>query len=84
MATMVYVVIITMTTVGYGDVVPHTTPGRFICMFTALWGAFMVSIMVLMVNNFFELDKNQNEALLHIKTSRAAAKAIIAGFRFLK
>lgn len=48
----------TMTTVGYGDVTPHTTGGKYVCMFTALWGAFMVSLLVLMVSNFFELSRN--------------------------
>lgn len=79
-----YTIIMTMTTVGYGDVTPHTTGGKYVCMFTALWGAFMVSLLVLMVSNFFELSRNQNEALHHIKESRAAARAIISSFQFLK
>ena len=46
---MVYTIIITMTTVGYGDLSPHTSIGKAICIITALWGAFMISLMVLLV-----------------------------------
>ena len=54
----IYTVIITMTTVGYGDNTPETDPGKFICCFTALWGAFMVSLLVLLVSKFFSLEKH--------------------------
>ena len=52
-----------MTTVGYGDLTPDTDPGKFICMFCALWGAFMVSILVLVVSQFFQLERKQTDAL---------------------
>jgi len=47
-----------MTTVGYGDFVPQTFPGKIVCMFTALFGAFMISLMVLIVSSAFELKKD--------------------------
>lgn len=51
-----YVVLITLTTVGYGDITPHTIPGKIIIMFCALWGAFMISILVLTVGSYFNLN----------------------------
>lgn len=47
-----------MTTVGYGDLKPETAPGKIICMFAALFGAFMISLMVLIVSQAFELKKD--------------------------
>ena len=53
----IYVVIITLTTVGYGDITPHTIPGKIIIMFCAIWGAFMISLIVLTVGNYFKLSE---------------------------
>lgn len=38
--------IITMTTVGYGDFVPKTHAGRLIGVVGCFWGTFLVSMMV--------------------------------------
>lgn len=51
-----YLVMITMTTVGYGDVYPRTPTGKIIIMFTAVWGAVMISFVVLMVSNVFNMN----------------------------
>jgi len=53
----IWCIIITMTTVGYGDVVPSTPPGRIIAIFTAMWGAFLISLMVLSVGQIFALNE---------------------------
>jgi len=34
-----YYEVITFTTVGYGDIIPATVPGKILAMFTALFGA---------------------------------------------
>ena len=56
---IMYLIIITMTTVGYGDFTATTYPGRCLIMFTALWGAFMISLVVLTVSNVLQLQKEQ-------------------------
>lgn len=78
----IYLIIITMTTVGFGDFRPQTYPGKTVIMFTALWGAFMISLLVLTVSNVFGLSKNQNQALQQINISRSAARAISKSFKF--
>ena len=44
---------ITLTTVGYGDLVPSTTPGQVVAILTALWGAFLISLLVTITQNIF-------------------------------
>ena len=51
-------------------------------MFCALWGAFMISILVLTVGNYFNLNQKQKKALNHIKISRSAAKIISLSFKY--
>jgi len=53
-----YLIVITMTTVGYGDYSPKTYQGKFIIMCTAIWGAFMISLILLTVSSIFQLSQN--------------------------
>jgi hypothetical protein len=41
-----------MTTVGYGDYYPVTYPGRIIIFLVAIWGVFLMSLLVVALNNF--------------------------------
>lgn len=47
----------TITTVGYGDVYPETIGGKCVAIITALWGAFIISLLVLVWASIFELTK---------------------------
>ena len=72
----------TITTVGYGDIFPHTTPGKVICIITALWGAIMISLLVLTASSFFDLSGNQLKAMKHIRVSGEAAKTISLAMKY--
>mmetsp|Transcript_16179 Transcript_16179/g.25061 ORF Transcript_16179/g.25061 Transcript_16179/m.25061 type:complete len:113 (-) Transcript_16179:657-995(-) len=78
----IWVVIITMTTVGYGDIAPKTTPGRCVAMVVALWGAFLISLLVVTVGSVFELNENQKMALRHIRLTRKAATTLSSGIKY--
>jgi hypothetical protein len=52
----VWCIVITMTTVGYGDIAPATLPGRCVAMIAALWGAFLISLLVVTMSSFFDLS----------------------------
>ena len=45
--TAVWCVFITMTTVGYGDFFPVTVYGRMVCILSALWGTFLISMFII-------------------------------------
>ena len=77
-----WLIVITITTVGYGDVSPCTNPGRLIAMISALWGAFLISLLVLTVGNVFELKHQQQMALRHIRLTRRAAVTISTGIKY--
>ena len=40
-------VVITLTTVGYGDFKPGTTYGKFIIMIASIWGTFLISLIII-------------------------------------
>ena len=54
---------VTITTVGFGEITPHTAIGKLIIMFAALWGAFLVSLIVVVATNIFSLEKSQRKAM---------------------
>lgn len=45
-----------MTTVGYGDVYAVSPFGRVISLINALWGAFIISMLVASIGKIFELS----------------------------
>lgn len=65
----VYLVTMTVTTVGYGDVAPKTVAGKTLAMLLGIWGSFLISMMVLTATSTFELTKNQQKAMRHIQYS---------------
>jgi hypothetical protein len=77
-------VVITMTTVGYGDIAPTTTPGRCVAMIVALYGAFLISLLVATMSSFIELNQNQKMALRHIGLTRKAAIVISSSLKYFR
>lgn len=78
----IWLIIITSTTVGYGDIYPHTVGGQICCVITAFWGTFIVSLLVLVVANIFELSDDEKKAIAFIRQSRTAATSINKAFKF--
>ena len=79
-----WLVIITMTTVGYGDLYPETTLGRLIIVFAALWGGVVLAIVFASMGSFLEFSNKEQGAYDSITVSKAAGDAITTAFKFHK
>ena len=86
-----WLLIITMTTVGYGDGYPSTHGGRFIAIIACIIGMVLVSLMVVSLTNASDFNREETRAYYNIKMSKAtsdveqrAADAIKEAFRLKK
>ena len=82
--TAIWCVVITMTTVGYGDVFAVSTFGRIVSIINALWGAFIISLLVTSIGKIFELSDNQKQAVSEITNARNAAKSVKAYIQYVQ
>ena len=89
--TSVWNILITMTTVGYGDFYPKTHLGRTIGIITAFWGVFIVSLFVVSLTNILTLDAPERKAYMLLQRLEnkdllkiEAANMVAAKFRLKK
>jgi potassium intermediate/small conductance calcium-activated channel subfamily N protein 2 len=59
MSNSIWNVLVTMTTVGYGDYFPKTNVGRIIGIIVSFWGVFIVSLFVVTLSNMFLFDSGE-------------------------
>ena len=62
--TSMWNMIITMTTIGYGDYSAQSHMGRLIAIIIAFWGVFYVSLFVVALNNMLNFTSPQNKAYM--------------------
>ena len=74
--------VITLATVGFGDIAPQSIAGRCILFGCGIWGSFIVSLIVLVVANVFELNKEQKKAMRDIHVTRKATHSIALAIKF--
>lgn len=60
-------VLITMTTVGYGDYSPRTVWGRSIVFFVCVWGTIVISLMVVTITSVIQMNLFEKKTYLMLK-----------------
>ena len=82
----IYYVLITMTTVGYGDISAKTNEGRTIAMVSCIVGVFLISMMIISVNKILSMSSVELNSLLIMeriysnKDLEESAKTVILSF----
>lgn len=72
-----WLIVLTMTTVGYGDFYPQTHMGRLVVVVACFWGVFLVSMMVVTLTDSSEFTKGERRAyeiLSRLKTKEESGK----------
>ena len=80
----VWLVIITITTVGYGDVYAQSNPGKLVSCCIAISGSFLMALVVTIVTSQVNLSPKQQLALTHMQLSKKAAETIQKMLKFFK
>lgn len=52
----IWCVFITMATVGYGDYFPKTVAGRFVCVFAAISGIIISSLLIVSLSAYLTMQ----------------------------
>lgn len=76
-----WLILLTMTTVGYGDFYPKTHIGRFIAVLAFLLGTFLISLLIVMINNaviFNFLQENSYKRLKKISDIQEMKKLAVS------
>lgn len=69
-------VIVTMTTIGYGDIYPQTHLGRLVIIIACIWGVFILSLFVVALNNTITLSKEESKAFEQITQKDSIKKGL--------
>lgn len=83
-ANSIWFTIITLFTVGYGDLYPTSDVGKLITIILALWGSTLLALLVVCCTNVFNIEGNQQMALNHMSVTRQAAKTVLTSIRYFQ
>lgn len=78
----IYMTIVTITTVGYGDYFPVSPIGKIISIITAFWGGFIISLMIVSVQGIFSLSTKEQRAFHNLVLVKKAARTLVSALRY--
>jgi hypothetical protein len=70
----IWLIAVTMTTVGYGDISPNTIGGRIICMLSCLGGVFLMGMIIASVTAILDLEPHEKLMLSILNKSENIEK----------
>jgi uncharacterized protein YsxB (DUF464 family) len=86
-----WLMFVTMTTVGYGDHVPSSHGGRVVCATASILGIVLASLITAALGNLMTFSSNEQSALLivtreksRIRMRQFAATILVLWWRRLK
>lgn len=77
-----WLVFVTMMTIGFGDFSPMTSFGKYLIFVCGLWGVFISSLIVVCLYGLLDLSNDQFEVFIKIIKSRMAVRLIESIYRF--
>lgn len=80
----VWLIIITMTTVGYGDMYPQTPMGRYVAIFAALLAVVLVALAVGAVTDRLTLSRDESKVLEFLDNIRSKQERKAVAGRLLQ
>lgn len=62
-------VIVTMTTLGFGDIVPKTFLGRLMTGLISVLGIFLMALLISVIHELLQLSQNEKRILAHLENA---------------
>ena len=82
MGSTIWYTIITMTSVGYGGIIASTPLGRGVTLLTTIVGAFLLSLLVAIITEWFIMHEKQVDAIHTMTKDRCAVEAVRTAFQY--
>jgi hypothetical protein len=67
----IWFIIVTMTTVGYGDITPKTNEGKIIATVSCVIGVFIISLLIITITNFFTMNFHDINSFLILEKAKS-------------
>lgn len=82
LSSSLWYTIVTMSGVGYGDMIATTPIGRFISICCVILGAFLLSLMVAITTAWFRMDSLQMDAIHKMQKDKLAVECIRTSLQY--
>ncbi|CAG9328556.1 unnamed protein product [Blepharisma stoltei] len=78
----IWLVFITMSTIGFGDYYPISYHGRAIAVISYIIGAFILTMIIVSLERQTDLSPNQFKVFTNIHKTKAAATSVCSAFEY--